>query len=106
MELWTDGAPLIVKSELLRTLKFEDRIAGMEPWTDGAPLIYKSELIQTSNSEDEAFDSWGAPDFAIRTLTNFVLRGWSLGHPWTGEATLVFKSELSRTSYSGDGALD
>ena len=79
---------------------------GMEPWTDGAPLIYKSELIQTSNSEDEAFDSWGAPDFAIRTLANFVLRGWSLGHPWTGEATLVFKSELSRTSYSGDGALD
>ena len=35
----------------------------MEPWTDGAPLIYKLELIQTSNSEDEAFDSWGAPDF-------------------------------------------
>ena len=67
----------------------------------GAPLIYKSELIQTSSSEDEAFDSWGAPDSAIRTLTNFVLRGWSLGHPWTGEATLVFKSELSRTSYSG-----
>ena len=67
MELWTDGAPPIVKSELLRNLKFEDggapdlnqisyklRTAGMEPWTDGAPLIYKSELIQTSNSEDES----------------------------------------------------
>ena len=79
------------------------RTPGMKPWTDGAPLMYKSELIQTSNSEDEAVDSWGAPDFAIRTLT---LRGWSLGHPWTGGATLVFKSELSRTSYSGDGALD
>ena len=24
MELWTDGAPLIFKSELLRNLKFED----------------------------------------------------------------------------------
>ena len=32
------------------------RTPGEEPWTDGAPLIYKSELIQTSNSEDEAFD--------------------------------------------------
>ena len=31
MEPWTDGAPLIFKSELLRTLKFEDRAAGMEP---------------------------------------------------------------------------
>ena len=63
MEPWTGGVPLICKSELLRTLKFEDRTAEMEPWTDGAPLIYESELIQTSNSEDEAFDSWGAPDF-------------------------------------------
>ena len=39
MEPWTDGVPLICKSELLRTLKFEDRTAGMEPWTDGAPLV-------------------------------------------------------------------
>ena len=56
MEPWTDGVPLICKSELLRTLKFEDRTAGMEPWTDGAPLVFTSELLQS-----------------------FVLRGWSLG---------------------------
>ena len=72
------------------------RTPAMEPWTDGAPLIYKSELIQTSNSEDEAFDSWGAPDFAIRTLTKLRTPGME---PWTsGEATLVFKSELLQTS--------
>ena len=56
MEPWTDGAPLIFKSELLRTLKFEDRAAGMEPWIDGARLICKSELLQTSYSGDGALD--------------------------------------------------
>ena len=54
MEPWTDGAPLILKSELPITLM--GRTPRMEPWTDGAPLIYKSELPITRE-----------------------LRGWSLG---------------------------
>ena len=49
-EPWTDGVHLICKSELLWTLKFEDRTAGMEPWTDGAPLVFTSELLKASYS--------------------------------------------------------
>ena len=56
MEPWTDGVPLICKSELLRTLKFEDRTAGMEPWTDGAPLVFTSELLKASYCGDGALD--------------------------------------------------
>ena len=70
----------------------------MEPWTDGAPLILKSELQPPVSSEDGALVplilkirtpttpelrgwslGWGAPDFKIRTPTTPELRGWSLG---------------------------
>ena len=99
MELWTDGAPLVFTSELLRNLKFEDggapdlnqisysyklRTAGMEPWTDGAPLIFKSELLRTLKFEDRTAGM----------------------EPWTDGARLICKSELLQSSYSGDGALD
>ena len=98
MELWTDGAPLVFTSELLRNLKFEDggapdlnqisyklRTAGMEPWTDGAPLIFKSELLRTLKFEDRTagMEPWtdGARLICKSELlqVNFVLRGWSLG---------------------------
>ena len=42
MEPWTDGAPLILESELPLTRDL--RVPRMEPWTDGEPLIFKSEL--------------------------------------------------------------
>ena len=50
----------------------------MVPWTDGAPVIFKSELLQALNLESGAFGFLGSADFEIRTLTKLEGRGWSL----------------------------
>ena len=80
MEPWTDGEPLIFKSELpiARELR--------------APLILKSEL--PINRELRGWSLgliWGAPDFKIRT--SYRPRTPRM-EPWTDRAPLILKSEL------------
>ena len=52
MELWTDGAPLIFKSELLRNFV----LRGWSLRLMEAPLIFESDLLQTSYCRDGALD--------------------------------------------------
>ena len=52
----------------------------MEPWTDGAPLISKSELPITRELPGCSLGLiWGAPDLKSELPIARELRGWSLG---------------------------
>ena len=64
----------------------------MEPWTDGVPLISKSELPITRELPGCSLGLiWGAPDFKIRT--SYRPRTPRM-EPWTDRAPLIPKSEL------------